>query len=113
MIHSIFTFAFRGFRRNLSFSLITLSSLVLGITKALLMFLWVKYEISFDTSIPDSDRVYALMMNEKVDGEIHSEEGTRVPLMDFMTHDVPEIEAVSRISNSRIILTQGEKSIQK
>jgi ABC-type antimicrobial peptide transport system permease subunit len=92
---------------------ITLSSLVLGITASLLMFVWVKYELNYNQSIIDSDRIFALLLNEKVDGEIHTQEGTGIPLMDFLTHEVPEIEAVTRNNNSRMVLTHQDKSIQK
>lgn len=112
MVRSIINFALRNFTRNFSFSVITLSSLVLGITTALLMFLWVKYELSFDKSVIDSDRIFALVMNYNADGEIDTEEGTNMPMVDLL-RDVPEVEAISRISNSRVLLTNGEKSIQK
>ncbi|GHN00318.1 ABC transporter permease [Cytophagales bacterium WSM2-2] len=61
----------------------------------------------------DSDRIFALLVNDKADGEIQTEEGTHVPLMDFLTHDVPEVEEVTRIDNTRIVLTHKDKSIQK
>ncbi len=113
MFQSILNLVYRSFTRNLSFSLITLSSLILGITTALLMFVWMKYELAYNRSLIDSDRTFAILMNDNVDGEIHTEEGTRIPLVDFLTHDVPDVEAVTRISNTRMVLTHGDKSIQK
>jgi putative ABC transport system permease protein len=77
------------------------------------MFVWVRYEVSYNSSIVDNHRIFALLINDKVDHEINTEEGTRIPLMDFLTHDVPEIEAVTRINNTRMVVTNGEKSIQK
>jgi putative ABC transport system permease protein len=113
MFQPILHFVYRSFTRNLTFSVISLGSLILGITTVLLMFVWVKHELSYNKSIIDSDRIFALLMNDNVDGEIHTEEGTSIPLMDFLTNDVPEIEAVTRINNARMVLTYGEKSIQK
>ena len=51
MIHSTLTFLFRNFFRNLSFSVITLSNLVVGITTTLLLFVWVNYEFSYNKSM--------------------------------------------------------------
>ncbi|HTH56578.1 MAG TPA: ABC transporter permease [Cyclobacteriaceae bacterium] len=113
MVRSIFNFVFRNFTRNFSFSIITLSSLVLGITTALLMFLWAKYEVTYNRSVIDSERIYALLMNYETEGEIGTEEGTTMPMMEWLSHDVPEVEAITRISNSRTILAVGEKSIEK
>lgn len=113
MFKSVLTFVLRSFTRNLSFSFITLSSLVLGITTALLMFMWVNRELNYNRAMPDHERMFTLLINGKVDGEIHTEEGTAVPLMDFLTNEVPEIEAATRRRFTRSLLSIGEKSIQK
>jgi len=113
MIHSTLTFLFRNFFRHLSFSVITLSSLVVGITTTLLLFVWVNYEFSYNKSMVDHNRIFALLVHDKVEGEIHTEEGTRIPLMDFLSSEVAEVEAVTRIDNKNMILGNGEKSIHK
>jgi putative ABC transport system permease protein len=113
MIKSIFTFVLRSFTRNLSFSFITISSLVLGITTALLMFMWVNRELHYNHAIPDNERVFALLINSNTEGEIHTEDGTAVPLIDFLSREVPEVEAVTRRRFTRSILSQGETFIQK
>jgi putative ABC transport system permease protein len=113
MLSSIIKLLFRNFTRNLSYSFITMSSLVVGLTTAILIFVWMRHEFSFNRDMPDSDRVYALLANEVVDGEIVTQEGTNFPLMDFLTNEIPEIESVTRIDNSRVLLTNGEKSVQK
>jgi putative ABC transport system permease protein len=113
MIWSILTFQFRNFFRNISFSSIVLSSLVVGITTSLLLFLWVKYELNYNKSVIDHDRIFALLLNDEVEGEIHTDEGTDIALMDFLSHQVPEIEAVSRVNNKNMVLAYGEKSIHR
>lgn len=113
MTHSILILVFRNFFRNLSFSVITLSSLVVGITTALLFFIWVNYEFSYNKSVVDHDRIFALLVHDKVEGEIHTEEGTRIPLMDFLENEVPEVEAATRIENKNVMLANGEISIHK
>jgi putative ABC transport system permease protein len=93
--------------------MITLSSLVVGITTALLMFLWVTYEFKFNKSVIDNDRIFALLINNTVEGEIHTEEGTHIPLMDFLSREVPGIEAATRVSNANVVFSKGEKAIAK
>lgn len=113
MIRPIITFVFRNFSRNLSFSVITLSSLVVGITTAVFMFVWVKYEVTYDKSVIDNERIFALLFHEEVEGEINTEEGTNIPLMDFLSHEVPEIEAVTRIDNKNMMLAHQNKSMHR
>lgn len=113
MFISILTLVFRNFVRNLSFSLIAMSSLVVGLTTAILIFLWANYEVSFNSSIPDNERIYALLVHEPVEGEILTEEGTNLPVMDYLAQEVPEIEAVTRIDNARGVLAYEEKWVQK
>lgn len=113
MIHSILTVLFRIFTRNFSYSVITLSSLVVGITTTLLFFTWVKYEFSYNKSVVDHDRIFALLMHHNVEGEIQTEEGTSIPLMDFLSDELEEVEAVTRIDNKNMMLANGERSIHK
>ena len=113
MIHSTLAFLFRNFFRNLSFSVITLSSLVVGITTTLLLFVWVNYEFSYNKSVIDHDRIFALLLHDNVEGEIQTQEGTRIPLMDFLSTEVAEVEAITRIDNQNMVLANGERSINK
>jgi putative ABC transport system permease protein len=113
MLPSIIKLLFRNFSRNLSYSLITMTSLVVGLTTAIIMFIWLKHEFTFNRTLPDTERIYAVLANETVDGEIVTEGGTNFPLMEFLTHEVPEIEAVTRMDNSRVLLTYGSTSVQK
>lgn len=61
----------------------------------------------------DHDRIFALLLNDNVEGEIRTEEGTNIPLMDFLANEVPEVEAVTRIDNKNMMLANNEKAIHK
>jgi len=113
MLASLVTLLLRNFTKNLSFSLISISSLIVGITTAILLFLWVNYEFAYNRSIPDNERIYALLVHEPVEDEIITSEGTNLPLMDFFSQEVPEIESVIRIDNSNGVLAYEEKWVQK
>jgi putative ABC transport system permease protein len=112
MISSILTLTFRNFFRNIAYSMITMSGLIVGLTTAILTFLWVSYELSYNNFHPDNDRVFAVLTNEIVEGEIITEEGTSAPMMDYF-NDIPEVESATRIDNTRGVLTNGVKTIPK
>jgi putative ABC transport system permease protein len=113
MLPSILTFLCRNFLRNLSYSVIALSSLIVGITTAILLFVWISYELGFNQSMPDAERTYAILFTDTVEGEIVTDEGTYTPIFDFLQNEIPEVESVTRIDNSSRILANGEKSIEQ
>jgi len=53
--------AFRNFNRNKIFSLINISSLAIGISAALVIYLIVQYEFSFDRFHKDRDQIYRVV----------------------------------------------------
>jgi len=113
MFKSILSIIYRNFFRNLYYSLITLSSLVVGISTAVLIFVWVGYELSYDKQDTDASRVFMVMINELRDGEIQTQDETYVPLAELFTNDVSEVEAMTRIDNTEEQLTLKETSVSK
>jgi hypothetical protein len=61
MIRNIFATALNRIFRNKVYSLINIIGLTIGITGALLIFLFVRYEFSFDTFHRDKDRIFRLV----------------------------------------------------
>src|SRR5690606_32672416 len=112
MFYSIVIVALRSFFKNLSYSLTTLTGLVFGITTAILTFLWVSYELSYNRYHTDNERVYVVLANEDADGEIITGDEIPVPF-DFLIKEIPEVEAATRIDNTLLKLSSGEKTIQK
>jgi hypothetical protein len=113
MLRSILTLTFRKFFKNLSYSFIILSGLVVGLTTAILIFLWVAYELGFDRYHPDNERVFMVLMNETMEDGIETYEETPVPLADYLAHNIPEVESFTRVDNTRDLLSHGTKSLQK
>ncbi|CAN5821805.1 ABC transporter permease [soil metagenome] len=73
MIKNYFITAVRNFWRNKAFSVINVLGLSIGISAALVIFLIVYYELSYDKFEPDSDRIYRVTMDMKFNGnEGHS-----------------------------------------
>ena len=60
MLRNYFLTAIRSFSRQKAFSLINISGLAIGIASALLIFLYISNELSFDTIHPDADQVYRI-----------------------------------------------------
>ena len=69
MLRNSFKIAVRTLERNKAYALISIMSLALGITCAILIFSLVKYHLSFDTFHSKKDRIY------RITTEMHDEEG--------------------------------------
>ena len=60
MVKNYLRAALRSLKRNTSVTAVNLLGLSVGMTAAILLFLWVDNELSFDSYHPDADRVYRL-----------------------------------------------------
>src|ERR1700712_2344736 len=97
MLRFTLTLMFRNFFRNITYSLITISGLVVGLTIAITTFLWVRYEFSYNTDNPDANRIYMVMANESADGEISTSDWLWLPnSKDFPLNNLREVEAATR-----------------
>ncbi len=73
MLKNYFTTAIRNFFRHKVFSSINVLGLAIGISSALVIFLIVYYEFSFDQFQKDKDRIYRVVLDAKFGGtEGHS-----------------------------------------
>jgi len=112
MFRSHLTLLARQFYRHLPFSLITLSSLIIAITAAMLIFTWVHYELTYDRQDPEADHVFILLNHEEVDGSIQTYDQTVVPLLDLLVQ-APEVAAMTRIDNTQHLFWQNNTSLSR
>jgi len=61
MLKSYFTIAWRTFKKNRLITVINVFGLSLGITAAVIVYLTIDYNFSFDTYEPDGDRIYRIV----------------------------------------------------
>ncbi|HEY0742760.1 MAG TPA: ABC transporter permease [Chryseosolibacter sp.] len=101
MLRSILAVTVRKIFRNPAYSLITTFGLTVGLTSAILVFLWAKYELTYDHYDSDNARIYTVLMNEMVEGSVDTYDETPVPLFEELSTGIPEVEAVTRFDNTR------------
>lgn len=88
--------AWRSLRSHKGYTAIHILGLSLGICACLVIFLLVHYELGFDRSIPDRDRVFQLVVETKTNNGI-SETAAAIPPMTGPTlrQEVPGLEQVA------------------
>ncbi|MBF9254323.1 ABC transporter permease [Pontibacter sp. 172403-2] len=84
MIKMYFLTAFRSLLRNKSYSFLNIAGLALGITCSILLFLVIKYELSYDTFHSKADRIYRVNTNMIFADGVDKNPGTRFPIARLM-----------------------------
>ncbi len=93
MLKNYFLTAFRNCWRNKTFSVINILGLAIGISSALVIFLIVSYEFSFDKFEKDSNRIYRVVMDAKFNGTEGHSAGVQAPLSSAIAHEMTGVEA--------------------
>ncbi|MES1224875.1 MAG: ABC transporter permease, partial [Bacteroidota bacterium] len=92
MFKNYITVAFRNFWRNKTFSLINVLGLSIGISAALVIFLIVYYEKSYDRFEKDGDRIYRVVMDTKFNGMEGNAAAVPAPLSSAIQNEITGID---------------------
>lgn len=92
MFKNYFIVALRNFRRNKTFSIINVLGLSIGISAALVIFLIVYYEFSYDKFQPDADRIYRVVLDAKFGGTEGHSAAVPAPLGSAIENEVTGVE---------------------
>jgi ABC-type lipoprotein release transport system permease subunit len=109
MIKNYLIIALRNISKHRAFSFINIIGLAIGIAVCMLIFLFVEYELSFDSHIIDKKQLYRIVTH------INRPEGkeyagcTPFPTAAAMRNDFPELEMSTQIyRDSDVMITVGE-----
>jgi putative ABC transport system permease protein len=80
MIKNYFKIAFRNFRKHKLFTLINIIGLTIGISAALVIYLIVHFDFTFDKHHPDGDRIYRVTSHYGYNGESGYNDGVTAAL---------------------------------
>lgn len=100
--------ALRNLARNRTIAIINVLGLTVGFAAALLIALYVRYELSYETFIPEHERIYRIASRVIVKGqapETFEEIDPRVA--EWLMLDFPEIESVARIKGMYYTAKRG------
>ena len=95
MIKNYFKIAFRSFKRHKLFTFINVIGLSIGICAALVIYLIVSYDFSFDKFHKDGDRIYRVVTDYSFAGEVGHNGGVTWPLGDAVKNEVTGLEGTA------------------
>ena len=108
MLRNYFIIATRRLLRNKNFSFINIGGLMIGMTSATLILLWVQNEVSHDRFHKNLGRLYEVWSNDNVNGTIRSLRNTPEIMAPALKKDYPEVEEVTRLRWTRNLLAANE-----
>ncbi len=111
MFKNYFTVAWRNLVRNKLHAFINVLGLAIGISSCLVIFLIVKYELSFDTFHKDKERIYRVVSDIEIAGDWHKNSGVSEPTPFAVRNEVSGIETVVSFHEywSKVSLSNGKE----
>lgn len=92
MFKNYIKIAFRNLIKNKSHTLINIGGLTLGVICALIIFLIIQFDLSFDKAHKDGDRVYRIVRHDTEFGKNEYDRGGPYPMAEAVRNDVQGIQ---------------------
>ncbi len=109
MIKNFLIVAYRNLKRNRIFSVINILGLATGMASAMLIFLWINDEMSFDRFHAKEERLFQTYREEITNGRSVVMENSPKILAHTLKTEFPEIEDVARWQNTNFLLSVGDR----
>lgn len=105
--------AFRNLWKHRIYSLINILGLAVGMTACFLIFLYVKFELSYDNFHSKADRIYRLVTDIKTPTETIHAGISSWPFAPAIKADMPGVQAFVRTSSTSMLLTWEDKKMEE
>jgi predicted permease len=108
--------AYRQLLRHRSYTIINITGLAAGIAVGLLIFVFIRFETSYDAFHSKKDRIYRVMTEYHHPDGVFAGQAVPAPLPTAIRHDFPQLEKTAGIfasPNSQILVLAGNGEVQK
>ena len=96
MIKNILLITFRNIRRHKAYSFINIIGLAIGIACAVVVFLYINNELTYDKYLPDYDKLYRINREAYSAELVYNTAGASAMLIPTLRNDFPQIECATR-----------------
>lgn len=100
ILHNL-TVALRNLWKYKTQTLVSILGLAIGLAASSLSGMWLKYNLTYDTHWPESERTYCLLQKDYFDNKFHAYSVDA--LGKYIKDKLPEVEETGRMSNSAYI----------
>jgi len=110
----MFKIAYRNLLRQKFYTALNVAGLTLGVAGCLLIFMFVQNELSYDKFHAKGDRIFRLLRDNYMSGNLTSTPYTSGPYAPTLAADFPEdIQAAVRVMANNALVTYGDKSFNE
>lgn len=114
MIKNYFKIAFRNLWRHKAFSFINIMGLAVGMTACFLIFLYVTFELKYDSFHSKGDRIYRVVADIKTPTEVINAGGPAWAVAPNAKDEFPEVESFVRIAGGdNLLIRKGDIKFQE
>lgn len=102
MLKNYLKIAWRSIKSEKLFTFIKVGGFAMGIAACLLIALFINDELSYDQQYKNKDRIYRVVLQGVMDGELRKSVHFQLPFADALQSDFPEIEKAGKINMSEL-----------
>jgi putative ABC transport system permease protein len=114
MIKNYLKIAFRNLWRHKAFSFINIMGLTVGMTACFLIFLYIKFELSYDSFHTKADRIYRIVCDIKTPTEVIKAAGPSWAVPPNVKDEFSEVESFVRIAGGdNVLIRNGDVKYQE
>ncbi len=113
MLKNYFKIAFRNLWRHRVFSFINILGLTVGLTACFLIFLYVRFELSYDKFHSKGDRIYRIVCDIKTPTETMHPGGPSWAVGPHLMGGFPQVEAAVRTTDDELLVRKGDVKFQE
>jgi putative ABC transport system permease protein len=113
MIKTLFKISWRNLWKNKSFTLINIIGLAIGMAACLLIYTYIRFELSYDKFNSNVDRIYRLSADLKLPKETLRESYSASAMAYQLAQDMPEIEDFVRLSPTSLLVLKDNNKYQE
>ncbi|MVT07332.1 ABC transporter permease [Chitinophaga tropicalis] len=108
MIRNYLKIAWRNIRKQKFYAILNILGLTIGMTCCFLIFMYVRFELSYDTFHKQGDHIYRVVTDVKTPTELIESGITSMPMGPNINADFPEVKACVRILQDDMLVLAGE-----
>lgn len=113
MFQNYFKIALRNLLKHKVFSFINIMGLTVGMTACFLIFLYVRFELSYDSFHRKADNIYRIVADLKTPSDFIRTSGPAWAVPPNVKRDFPEVREFVRVSNNSFLLRRGNVKFQE
>lgn len=104
--------ALRNLWKHKVYTFINVAGLSVGMAGCILIFIFIRYQLSYDDDFSNKDRIYRVVSNWKYKSGTDASQGVPIPLAAAIRNDIPQLEKVAAIQRASGVLAALDQTGQ-